>query len=71
MPKPDTNSYPEEQEFSHVFIQAYNDALPATTLSNPGHSRDWALAATCAGVLAVMRALAEQAAATAEQTQTS
>jgi hypothetical protein len=68
MPKPDPYSYPNEQEYSHVFIQAYNDAMPASTVSNPGEYRDWALAATCAGVLAVMKAVAEQAASTAGQT---
>jgi hypothetical protein len=67
-----SNKYPDDDPLAAIYIESFDGAMPKSTVAcAPSHPRLWELSAQAAGVVAVVRAiLAEQAAATASQTQT-
>jgi hypothetical protein len=52
------NSYPDDDEYARIYIAAYESALPASTLSNPGQPRHWRLSAHASATVAVILAMA-------------
>jgi hypothetical protein len=66
-----SHAYPDDDPLAALYIATFDGAMPKSTLSGAGEPRHWQLAAHAAATAAIARAiLAEQAAATASQTQT-